>query len=57
VSGSLSNALPALPIPSFPIPASLAAFGIPVGSSLDVMSPALQVSAPWFVLRGTFGIN
>ena len=57
VSGSLANALPSLPIPSFPLPASLAAYGLPSGSALSVMSPALQIAAPEFVLRGTFGIQ
>jgi len=57
VSSSLGNALPSFPIPSFPIPASLNAFGIPLNSTLSVLSPSLQVSAPYLVVHGSFGIQ
>lgn len=54
VSSTLGGALPSLPIPSFPIPTSLGAYGL--SGTLSVMSPALQVAPPEFILRGSFGI-
>jgi len=57
ITTSLNNALPALPIPSFTLPATLASYGLPVGSSLGITSPSLVLAPPEFVLRGGFGIQ
>ncbi|MBX3250406.1 MAG: hypothetical protein KF901_24740 [Myxococcales bacterium] len=51
----LNDSLPALPIPSFALPASLSDYGIPVGTELGITSPALAVEGQHFVLRGNFG--
>ena len=56
VDQSLNSALPALPIPSFPIPASLATYGVPPGN-LGIGSPSLSITPPHFLLRGDFGIH
>jgi hypothetical protein len=56
VDQSLNNALPALPIPSFPIGSSLTSFGIPVGN-LGISSPVLSETPPHFVLRGGLGLQ
>jgi len=53
---SLNNALPALPIPSFQIPASLATYGIPMGQ-LGLDTPILSIAPPHFRLGGGFGIH
>ena len=49
--------LPALPVPAFPIPASLAVFGVPSGGMLGLTGPTLNVIQPHFVLRGNFGVR
>jgi hypothetical protein len=56
IDTSLNNALPALPIPSFTIPASMGTYGLPVGSDLGIVSPALGGTTRHFVLKGAFGL-
>lgn len=57
ITQSLNNAIPAIPIPAFEIPASLGTFGLPVGRELGVVSPTLQSQGQHFVLRGSFGLR
>jgi len=57
IDTSLNSALPSLPIPSFTLPSSLSAYGLPAGSSLGITSPSLAVTPPHFVLRGGFGVQ
>jgi len=57
IDTSLNNALPSLPIPSFTLPASLAAYGLPVGAQLGITNPSLVITPPHFVLRGGFGVQ
>ena len=57
ITQSLNNALPAIPIPAFAIPASLGTFGLPVGEELGIVNPTLQSSGQHFVLRGSFGLR
>ena len=57
IDTSLNNALPALPIPSFTLPDSLAAYGLPAGAQLGITGPALELAPPHFVLRGGFGVE
>jgi hypothetical protein len=57
-SGAANNSLPALPIPGFLIPASLAPYGLPVGGVLGLVNPALTAEQmKYFVLRGGFGVR
>jgi len=56
VAQSLNNSLPAIPIPSFTIPASLSVYGLPAGRRIGLNSPALSVAPQWFTLRGQFGL-
>jgi hypothetical protein len=56
VDTSLNNALPALPIPSFELPASLGTYGLPAGSDLGIISPTLGGTTLHFVLKGAFGV-
>ena len=55
VDNVLNDSLPALPIPSFELPASLATYGLPAGAELGIRSPALAREDQHFVLRGSFG--
>lgn len=55
VTRSLNDALPTIPIPSFGIPSSLAAYGLPAGAQLGIRSPALTQARQRFELRGGFG--
>ncbi|MDB4939045.1 MAG: hypothetical protein JWP87_6017, partial [Labilithrix sp.] len=56
IDQSLNNSLPALPIPSFALPASLAAYGIPPGK-LGLVSPSLGFDPRDFRLTGQLGIQ
>jgi hypothetical protein len=56
VNQSLNSALPAIPIPAFPLPQSLSQYGLPPGARLGVTSQGLQVAPQHFTLRGGFGI-
>ena len=55
VDNVLNDSLPALPIPSFDLPSSLTAYGLPAGTELGLRSPALARENQHFVLRGSFG--
>jgi hypothetical protein len=57
VSSALNDAIPALPIPSFALPAALADFGLPAGARLGLTNSSLAVRPPHFVLRSGFGIG
>jgi hypothetical protein len=57
VNQSLNNALPAIPIPAFTIPASLGQYGLPAGQQVGVVSPVLSVAPQHFTLRGQLGIR
>jgi len=51
----LNDSLPALPIPSLEIPASLGSYGLPVGSEIGLRSPSLANEPQHFMLRSNFG--
>ena len=53
---ALNDALPAVPIPSLPLPAAVAGFGLPAGAVLGVGSPQLSNVPPHFVLAGSFEV-
>lgn len=55
VDDVLNDALPALPIPSFELPDSMTAYGIPRGTELGLRSPTLSTEPQHFVLRSNFG--
>jgi hypothetical protein len=57
VNQSLNNALPAIPIPAFTIPATLMQYGLPAGKQLGINAPSLSVAPQHFALRGTFGVR
>lgn len=57
VFSALDGALPAIPIPSFTLPSSLSAYGLPAGAELGIVSPIFDTEAPHFVLRGNFAVR
>ncbi len=54
---AINNAIPALPIPSFTLPASVATYGLPAGAQLSIVNPSLSTSGSSAVLVGQFGVN
>jgi hypothetical protein len=54
---ALNEALPAVPIPAFTLPASLGPYGLPVGAELGLTSPSLSSSGNHFLLSGSFGVR
>ncbi len=57
VDQSLNEALPALPIPSFEIPASMGAYDLPVGQSLGLFNTYMNQTSRHLELHGQFGIE
>jgi hypothetical protein len=57
VGSALTDSLPAVPVPAFELPASLAAYGLPAGASLGLTSPTLSTAPRHLVLQGGFGIR
>jgi hypothetical protein len=57
IDQSLNDAIPALPIPAFTIPASLGTYGLPAGKQLGINAPTLSIAPQHFTLRGQFGIR
>ena len=58
VDTSLNDALPALPIPSFTLPASLTSYGLPAGAELGLSNPALDGNGGrHFLLQGELGVR
>ncbi len=53
-NGALNDGLPALPLPTFALPASLAQFGITSGR-LGTVNPVLSYTPRHYVLTGGFG--
>lgn len=56
-ASAISGGLPAFPIPTFALPASVAAFGLPAGAELGILNPQLATSGTHFVLTGSFGVR
>jgi len=54
---ALNDALPAIPIPSFTLPASASDFGLPAGASVGIFMPSLAMEAPHVVLRGELQVR
>jgi hypothetical protein len=54
---AINGGLPAFPIPTFALPPSAAAFGLPAGAELGILQPRLAVSGMDYVLTGAFGVR
>jgi hypothetical protein len=52
-----NDVLPALPIPTFPIPVSLVQYGLPANGVLGLTNPTLILQGRHVLLRGGFGIQ
>jgi hypothetical protein len=55
--GAINDGLPALPIPSFTLPQSVAGFGLPAGAELGIVNPSLTTVGSHCVLKGGFGVQ
>ncbi|HTR52715.1 MAG TPA: hypothetical protein VMJ10_18500 [Kofleriaceae bacterium] len=55
LGSALNNGLPAFPIPSFTLPASVSTYGLPGGARLGIVDPVLTTSNAHCVLDGQFG--
>ena len=54
---ALNDALPAIPIPSFTLPSSVSAYGLPAGAVLGIVMPTMAMEPPHVVLRGEFAVR
>lgn len=54
---AVNEGLPAIPIPSFELPAALSMYDLPVGAHLRVLSPSLVLQGNHFRLSGGFGVQ
>ena len=57
LADAINNGLPAFPIPTFALPPSATAFGLPAGAQLGILTPQLSTSGVHFVLTGSFGVR
>jgi hypothetical protein len=57
LGSALNKGLPAFPIPSFTLPASVSAYGLPGGARLGLVNPGLSTSSAHCVLDGQFGVQ
>jgi hypothetical protein len=57
LGSALNNGLPAFPIPSFTLPASVSMYGLPGGAELGIVSPVLTTQSSHCVLDGQFGVE
>ena len=57
LADAINDGLPAFPIPSFALPASVSQFGLPPGAELGITSPQLSTSGSHYVLTGGFGVR
>ena len=55
LGNALNQGLPALPIPTFTLPASVTTYGLPAGAELGIVNPTLTTSSGHAVLDGGFG--
>lgn len=57
LANAINNGLPAFPIPSFTLPASVATYGLPAGAEVGIVNPVLSTSGSHCVLDGKFGVR
>jgi hypothetical protein len=57
VDTSLNQSLPALPIPTFEIPANLSQYNLPANAELGILNPSLEITNRQYLLKGTFGVR
>ncbi len=57
LGNAINNGLPAFPIPTFTLPASVSQFGLPAGAQLGIVDPVLTTSGDSCVLDGQFGVR
>jgi hypothetical protein len=57
LADAINDGLPAFPIPSFSLPASVSQFGLPAGAEMGITNPQLSTSGSHCVLVGGFGVR
>jgi hypothetical protein len=57
LANAINDGLPAFPIPSFTLPASVATYGLPAGAEMGIVNPVLVTSGSHAVLTGQFGVR
>jgi hypothetical protein len=57
LADAINDGLPAFPIPSFTLPASVSTYGLPAGAELGITNPVLSTTGPHCVLDGGFGVR
>jgi hypothetical protein len=57
LANAINHGLPAFPIPSFTLPASVSTYGLPAGAQLGIVNPTLSTAGPECVLTGQFGVQ
>ena len=55
LANAINNGLPAFPIPTFTLPASVSQFGLPAGAQLGITNPSITTTGTHVVLTGGFG--
>jgi hypothetical protein len=53
---AVNGGLPEFPIPTFALPPSVTAFGLPAGAQLGILQPQLSAIVSHYVLTGGFGV-
>jgi len=54
---AVNDAVPALPMPAYELPASVATYGLPAGEELGLVNPTLSIQGNHAVFQGSFGIR
>jgi hypothetical protein len=54
---AVNTGLPEFPIPTFVLPPSVTAFGLPAGAQLGIFQPQLSTASGHYVLTGGFGVG
>lgn len=56
INNSLNDALPALPIPTFELPASMSQYNLPGGQQMGIQTSTYQQTLLQYLLHGTFAV-
>jgi hypothetical protein len=57
LGNAINQGLPAFPIPTFTLPASVSMYGLPAGAQLGIVNPTLTTTNAHAVLVGGFGVR
>jgi hypothetical protein len=57
ILSTAAKSLPALPLPNYRTPASVATFGLPANANLGLIGPFMSTSSGHLLLSGGFGLQ